>query len=66
MTDMTAPEIDSSLLAVALAAPGFMPLDEGHTLYEIACEYLGDGVGVETHLEAEREEEEGESVERRP
>jgi len=47
LTDMTAPEIDSSLLAVALAAPGFMPLDEGHTLYEIACEYLGDGVGVE-------------------
>ena len=36
-----------ALLAVALAAPGFMPLEEGTTLYEIACEYLGDGVGVE-------------------
>ncbi|MBB1030190.1 class I SAM-dependent methyltransferase, partial [Dietzia sp. SLG310A2-38A2] len=44
---MTAPQIDQALLDVALAAPGFMPLDEGRTLYEIACEYLGDGVGVE-------------------
>ena len=44
---MTAPEIDPALLAVALAAPGFMPLEEGVTLYEIAHEYLGDGVGVE-------------------
>ena len=44
---MTAPEIEPSLLAVALAAPGFMPLEEGTTLYEIACQFLGDGVGVE-------------------
>ncbi|MFI8590942.1 class I SAM-dependent methyltransferase [Dietzia maris] len=44
---MTAPEIEPALLAVALAAPGFMPLEEGITLYDIACEFLGDGVGVE-------------------
>ena len=31
LVPMTAPEIEPSLLAVALAAPGFMPLEEGHT-----------------------------------
>ena len=44
---MTAPDIDQRLLDVVEATPGFMPADEGRTLYEIACEYLGDGVGVE-------------------
>ena len=38
-------------LAVADAAPGFMPLDEAQTLFEIAGQYLGQpdstGVGVE-------------------
>lgn len=44
---MTAPEIDQKLLDVVEATPGFMPADEGRTLHDIACEYLGDGVGVE-------------------
>ena len=35
------------LFALAEQVTGFMPDDEGRTLYDIAVRYLGDGVGVE-------------------
>src|SRR6188472_4654793 len=35
------------LFALAEQVTGFMPADEGRTLYDIAIRYLGDGVGVE-------------------
>lgn len=49
--DVTAPAQtgtdDRRLFALADRVTGFMPADEGRALYEAACEYLGDGVGVE-------------------
>ncbi|WP_007025388.1 class I SAM-dependent methyltransferase [Saccharomonospora iraqiensis] len=39
--------MDDDLLAVAEAATGFMPTDEGLALYEAAREHLGTGVAVE-------------------
>jgi hypothetical protein len=36
-----------ALFALADRVTGFMPADEGRTLYETAVRYLGDGVGVE-------------------
>lgn len=36
-----------TLFALAERVTGFMPADEGRTLYDTAVEYLGDGVGVE-------------------
>ena len=45
---MTAlPESAARLFALAEEVTGFMPADEGRTLYDIAVRYLGDGVGVE-------------------
>src|ERR1043165_3307172 len=35
------------LFALAENVTGFMPADEGRTLYDTAVRYLGDGVGVE-------------------
>ncbi len=35
------------LFALAEDVTGFMPADEGRTLYDTAVRYLGDGVGVE-------------------
>jgi MMP 1-O-methyltransferase len=35
------------LFALADQVTGFMPIDEGRTLYDTAFRYLGDGVGIE-------------------
>ena len=35
------------LFALADQVTGFMPADEGRTLYDTAVRYLDDGVGVE-------------------
>jgi MMP 1-O-methyltransferase len=42
-----APEAAARLFALAEQVTGFMPPDEGRTLYDTAVEYLKDGVGVE-------------------
>ena len=34
------------LFTLAEQVIGFMPAEEGRTLYDIAVRYLGDGVGV--------------------
>ncbi|WP_193045758.1 class I SAM-dependent methyltransferase [Mycolicibacterium baixiangningiae] len=47
LTDTDLPPRAARLFALADEAIGFMPADEGRTLYDIAVRYLGDGVGVE-------------------
>ncbi|MBO0679855.1 class I SAM-dependent methyltransferase [Mycolicibacterium sp. S2-37] len=37
----------AQLFELAEQAVGFMPADEGRTLYDTAVRYLGDGIGVE-------------------
>src|ERR1700709_2086707 len=44
---MSATSDTESLFALAERVTGFMPADEGRTLYDTAVKYLGDGVGVE-------------------
>ena len=46
-TDTDLPASAARLFALAETVTGFMPADEGRTLYDIAIRYLGDGVGVE-------------------
>lgn len=46
-TDTDLPPRAARLFALAEEAIGFMPADEGRTLYDAAVRYLGDGVGVE-------------------
>jgi MMP 1-O-methyltransferase len=41
------PATAARLFALAEEVTGFMPADEGRTLYDTAIRYLGDGVGVE-------------------
>ncbi|MFI5506018.1 class I SAM-dependent methyltransferase [Mycobacterium sp. NPDC051804] len=41
------PDAAARLFALADGVTGFMPADEGRTLYDTAVRYLGDGVGVE-------------------
>ena len=41
------PDAAARLFALADQVVGFMPVDEGRTLYDTALRYLGDGVGVE-------------------
>ncbi|BBY18889.1 class I SAM-dependent methyltransferase [Mycolicibacterium litorale] len=45
--DTDLPPRAARLFALADEAVGFMPADEGRTLYDTALRYLGDGVGVE-------------------
>jgi MMP 1-O-methyltransferase len=40
-------EQTARLFALAEQVTGFMPADEGHALYNAACEFLDGGVGVE-------------------
>ncbi|MGE2716129.1 class I SAM-dependent methyltransferase [Mycolicibacterium litorale] len=47
LTDTDLPPRAARLFALADAAVGFMPADEGRTLYDTAVRYLGKGVGVE-------------------
>jgi MMP 1-O-methyltransferase len=49
MTDIDAvlPPAAAALFELAEKVTGFMPADEGRTLYDTAVRYLGDGVGVE-------------------
>ncbi|BBZ09450.1 hypothetical protein MDOR_36190 [Mycolicibacterium doricum] len=48
VTDTTdLPPRVAGLFALADEAVGFMPADEGRTLYDTAVRYLGDGTGVE-------------------
>jgi len=44
---MSLPSSAAKLFALAEGVTGFMPADEGRTLYDTAIHYLGDGVGVE-------------------
>lgn len=37
----------AALFELAAGLSGFMPVDEGHALYETAMVYLGSGIGVE-------------------
>lgn len=46
-TDTDLPPRAARLFELADEAIGFMPADEGRTLYDTALRYLGDGVGVE-------------------
>ncbi|OBK76697.1 class I SAM-dependent methyltransferase [Mycobacterium sp. 1274761.0] len=46
-TDTALPPSAARLFALAEQVTGFMPADEGRTLYDTAFRYLGDGVGVE-------------------
>ena len=46
-TETALPEAAARLFALADQVTGFMPADEGRTLYDAAIRYLGDGVGVE-------------------
>ncbi|MGV0774329.1 class I SAM-dependent methyltransferase [Mycolicibacterium elephantis] len=46
-TDTALPPSAARLFALAEEVTGFMPADEGRTLYDTALRYLGDGVGVE-------------------
>ena len=45
--DNALPEDAARLFALADEVIGFMPADEGRTLYDTAVRYLCDGVGVE-------------------
>jgi predicted O-methyltransferase YrrM len=45
--DTALPEAAARLFALADQVTGFMPADEGRTLYDTAVGYLKDGVGVE-------------------
>lgn len=47
VTDTDLPPRAARLFALADEAIGFMPADEGRTLYDTAVRYLGDGIGVE-------------------
>jgi predicted O-methyltransferase YrrM len=47
VTDTALPEAAARLFALADQVTGFMPADEGRTLYDTAVRYLGDGAGVE-------------------
>lgn len=47
MAHMTAPAMPADLLEHALAAKGFMPLDEGELLFRRACERLPHGPVLE-------------------
>ncbi|OKH67944.1 hypothetical protein EB72_02360 [Mycobacterium sp. SWH-M1] len=44
---MTMPPAATTLFDLAERVTGFMPVDEGRTLYDTALRYLGDGVAVE-------------------
>jgi MMP 1-O-methyltransferase len=46
-TDTALPPPAARLFALADRVTGFMPADEGRTLYDTAVRYLGDGIGVE-------------------
>ncbi len=46
-TEATLPPRAESLFALADTVTGFMPADEGRTLFDTAVRYLGDGTGVE-------------------
>jgi MMP 1-O-methyltransferase len=46
-TETALPASAERLFALADQVTGFMPADEGRTLYDTAIHYLGDGVGVE-------------------
>jgi MMP 1-O-methyltransferase len=46
-TETALPDAAARLFALADQVTGFMPPDEGRTLYNTALRYLGDGVGVE-------------------
>ena len=46
-TETALPDAAARLFALAEKVTGFMPADEGRTLYDTALRYLGDGVGVE-------------------
>ena len=46
-TDTALPAPAARLFALADQVTGFMPADEGRTLYNTAVHYLGHGVGVE-------------------
>jgi predicted O-methyltransferase YrrM len=46
-TDTALPPPAARLFALADRVTGFMPADEGRTLYDAAVRYLGDGIGVE-------------------
>jgi MMP 1-O-methyltransferase len=46
-TDTALPPPAARLFALADQVTGFMPADEGRTLYDTAVRYLGDGIGVE-------------------
>lgn len=46
-TETSLPGPAARLFALADQVTGFMPADEGRTLYDTAVRYLGDGVGVE-------------------
>ena len=46
-TETALPEAAARLFALADEVTGFMPADEGRTLYDAALRYLSDGVGVE-------------------
>jgi predicted O-methyltransferase YrrM len=45
--DSPLPDAAARLFALAHQVTGFMPADEGRTLYDTAVRYLGEGVGVE-------------------
>jgi predicted O-methyltransferase YrrM len=47
VTHTDLPPRAARLFALADKAVGFMPADEGRTLYDNAVRYLGDGIGVE-------------------
>lgn len=47
VTDIGLPPRAARLFALADEAVGFMPADEGRTLYHTAVRYLGDGIAVE-------------------
>lgn len=46
-TETALPAAAAHLFELAAQVTGFMPADEGRTLYDAAVTYLGDGVGVE-------------------
>jgi predicted O-methyltransferase YrrM len=46
-TDTALPSAAARLFTLAEGVTGFMPADEGRTLYDAAVRYLGDGTGVE-------------------
>jgi MMP 1-O-methyltransferase len=47
VTDTALPEAAARLFTLSDQVTGFMPADEGRTLYDTAVRYLGDGAGVE-------------------